>query len=202
VPWVESVTPIVQLTLVTFGRWQEILAEPEPADSIPFLQGMTWYARGVANAALGDGAAAGRDLRRLRQIAAAFPTNDNGTALKIAVHALQGEIALRGKRAQEAVGHFREAARLEDGLTYTEPPTWYYPIRHSLGLALLAANQGKEAERVYREDLERFPRNGWSLLGLAQALERQGNSTEALRVRTEFEAAWKKADVKLTGSRM
>lgn len=202
VPWVESVTPIVQLTLVTFGRWGEILAEPEPSDSIPFLQGMTWYARGVAHAALGDGAAAARALQRVREVAVSYPTNDNGTALKIAVHALQGEIALRGKRAEEAVGHFREAARLEDGLTYNEPPTWYYPMRHSLGLALLAANQSKEAERVYREDLERFPRNGWSLYGLAQALERQGNATEARRVRAEFEAVWKQADVKLTGSRM
>lgn len=202
VPWVESVTPIVQVTLVTFGRWEEILAEPEPTDSIAFLKGMTWYARGVAHAALGDAVAATRALQRLRDVATSYPATDNGTALKIAVHALQGEIALRGKRPQDAVGHFRDAVRLEDGLTYNEPPTWYYPMRHSLGMALLAANQAKEAERVYREDLERFPRNGWSLFGLAQALERQGNANEARHVRAEFESVWKEADVRLTGSRM
>ena len=202
VPWVESVTPIVQVTLVTFGRWEEILAEPEPTDSIAFLKGMTWYARGVAHAALGDAVAAARALQRLRDVAASYPATDNGTALNIAVHALQGEIALRGKRPQDAVAHFRDAVRLEDGLTYNEPPTWYYPIRHSLGVALLAANQAKEAERVYREDLERFPRNGWSLFGLAQALERQGNASDARRVRAEFESVWQEADVRLTGSRM
>ena len=202
VPWIESVTPIEQLTLVTFGRWKEILAQPEPGDSLPFLTAMTWYARGVAHAALGDEPAALRDLERLRAVAATYPTNDNGTALSIADHALQGEIALRGKRAGEAVTHFRAAAQLEDGLTYNEPPTWYYPMRQSLGLALLAAGQPTEAEVVYSQDLERFPRNGWSLYGLVQSLEQQGRTEDARRVRAEFEAVWRTADVKITGSRL
>jgi Flp pilus assembly protein TadD len=74
-------------------------------------------------------------------------------------------------------------------------------MRQSLGMALLADRQFAEAERVYREDLERFPRNGWSLFGLAESLERQGRSAEARRVRAIFDAAWKDADVKLNGSR-
>jgi tetratricopeptide (TPR) repeat protein len=201
VPWVEPVTPIVQVTLVTFGRWKEILAEPEPGDSLPFLTGMTWYARGVAHAATGDARAAARDLERLRSTVASLPAGGIGPVLEIAVNALQGEIALRGGRAREAVTHFTAAARLEDGLTYNEPPTWYYPIRHSLGQALIAANQPKEAERVYREDLARFPRNGWSLFGLAESLERQGRAAEAQRFRAAFAVAWKDADIKLTSSR-
>jgi tetratricopeptide (TPR) repeat protein len=201
VPWVESVTPIVQVTLVTFGKWNEILAEREPGDSIPFLAAMTWYARGVAHAATGDARSARNDLTRLLAIASAYPRNGNGTALQIAVRALQGEIALRSGSAAEAVGHFSEAAMLEDQLSYNEPPTWYYPIRQSLGAALLAANDAKGAERAYREDLARFPKNGWSLFGLAQALERQGKTVEAKRVRAAFASAWQHADVKLTSSR-
>jgi tetratricopeptide (TPR) repeat protein len=201
VPWIESVTPIVMTTLVTFGRWNEILAEPLPGDSLPYLAAMTWYARGVAHAAFGDEKAAVGDLERLRKLAAAYPATDNGTALQIAVRALEGEIALRGKRPKDAVLHFEEAAMLEGKLTYNEPPTWYYPIRQSLGMAFLAARQPAAAERVYREDLERFPRNGWSLFGLATSLERQGKTAEARRVRAMFDAAWKNADVKLIGSR-
>jgi tetratricopeptide (TPR) repeat protein len=201
VPWVESVTPIVPVTLVTFGRWQQILDAGEPGDSLPFLAAMTWYARGVAHAALGDEKAAWRDHERLRGVAASYTAGDLATALQIAMLALDGEIALRGKRPQEAIERFSEAARLEDGLTYNEPPTWYYPIRHSLGLALLAAGKPREAERVYREDLERFPRNGWSLFGLAQSLDRQGKADEARRVRAEFAEAWRGADVQLTASR-
>ena len=201
VPWMESVTPILQTTLVTFGRWKEILAQPLPGDSLPFLAGMSWYARGAAHAALGDEAAAVGDLERVRAVAATYPANDYGTALRIAVKALEGEIALRGNRPTDAIRHFSAAVKLEDGLAYMEPPTWYYPIRQSLGMALLADRRPAEAERVYREDLERFPRNGWSLFGLVKSLARQGKTAEARRARAEFEAAWKYADVKLTGSR-
>jgi tetratricopeptide (TPR) repeat protein len=201
-PWIESVTPIVQLTLVTFGRWQEILAEREPGDSIPLLAAMTWYARGVAHAALGDRTESLRDLRRLSEITAKHPAGDNAIALRIAVLALQGEIALRNGRPADAVSRFRDAVRMEDALAYNEPPTWYYPIRHSLGMALLAANRPAEAERVYRDDLARFPRNGWSLFGLAQSLERQGKVLDARRVRAEFDTVWSQADVKLTASRI
>ncbi|HEU5185238.1 MAG TPA: hypothetical protein VFU01_11755 [Gemmatimonadaceae bacterium] len=202
VPWIESVTPIVPTTMVTFGRWKEILAEPLPGDSIPFLSALTWYARGVAHAALGDEVAALRDLERVRALSSAYPSGDYATALKIAEKALEGEIALRGNRPNEAVERFRAAVWLEDGLMYNEPPTWYYPIRHSLGMALLAAGKASEAERVYREDLERFPRNGWSLYGLARSLERQQRKVEADRAWAQFRAAWKDADVKLTGSRL
>jgi tetratricopeptide (TPR) repeat protein len=201
VPWIESVTPIVPVTLVTFGRWKQILSLPHPGDSIPFLAGMTWYARGVAHAALGDPAAAKRELEKLRAVARAYPKNDNGTALHIAELALQGEIALRGNRPRDAVAQFMDAARLEGSLTYNEPPTWYYPIRHSLGAAQLAVGDAIGAEVTYRKDLERFPANGWSLFGLAQALERQGKSDEARQVRAQFIAAWSHADVQLTSSR-
>ncbi|MBC7896301.1 MAG: hypothetical protein H7066_12875 [Cytophagaceae bacterium] len=200
-PWVESVTPILPVTLVTFGKWREILAAPAPSTESTFQVGMTWYARGVAHAALGEEAAARRDLARVREAAAAYTAGDNGTALRIAVQALEGEIALRCGEAEAAIPHFREAARLEDGLTYNEPPTWYYPIRHSLGVALLAAKRPVEAERIYREDLKRFPGNGWSLLGLTQSLERQGREAEARKVRAEFKRAWKDADVILPASR-
>jgi tetratricopeptide (TPR) repeat protein len=203
VPWVESVTPILPVTLVTFGKWKEILAAPEPAaDAMPFQAAMTWYARGVAHAATASAPEARRALEQVRRIAAKYPKNDNGTALQIAIHALQGEIALRCGTAADAVRHFREAAKLEDALTYNEPPTWYYPIRHSLGAALLATGEAVEAERVYREDLKRFPDNGWSLFGLAQSLERQGRTREAAQARRAFDKAWKKADIKLTSSRL
>jgi tetratricopeptide (TPR) repeat protein len=202
VPWVESVTPIVQTTLVTFGRWREILDEPEPSSGLTFQDAMTWYARGVAHAATGNAKAARRDLDRLVQRASAYAKNDNGTALQIAVRALEGEIALRAGRAAEALSPFREAVRLEDALTYNEPPTWYYPMRHSLGAALLATGRAREAEQVYREDLRRFPANGWSLFGLAQSLERQGRRGEAAAVKAEFTHAWKDADTKLAASRL
>ena len=94
-----------------------------------------------------------------------------------------------------------EAAKIEDAGLYFEPPKWYYPIRHSLGAALLKAGQHAEAEKVYREDLRRFPENGWSLFGLAQALRAQNKNTEAASAEERFHRAWPNTDVTLTASR-
>jgi predicted Zn-dependent protease len=98
------------------------------------------------------------------------------------------------------VKRLRAASALEDELTYMEPPDWWIPVRHSLGAVLLDAGRAHEAEAVYREDLRRFPENGWSLLGLAIALEKQGKSAAAAEVRARFDRAWSRADVALARS--
>ena len=81
-----------------------------------------------------------------------------------------------------------------------EPPAWFYPVRHNLGAALLAAGRAAEAEAVYREDLRQYPQNGWSLFGLAQSLQAQGRRTEAADVQRRFGEAWRHADVTITSS--
>jgi hypothetical protein len=90
---------------------------------------------------------------------------------------------------------------LEDGMIYIEPPDWYYPIRHSLGVVLLRQNKPAAAEQLYREDLKRFPENGWSLFGLAQSLRAQRKNAEAAQVEARFKRSWASADLKLTASR-
>jgi TolA-binding protein len=200
-PWLEAVTPVVYQTLVNFGKWDAVLAEPLPAPEERYATGFAYYARGVAFAAKQRYAEARAALDSVTAIQARLPEGDNQTALAIAEFALAGEIALRQGRASEAVRQFRAATALEDGLFYAEPPTWYYPMRHSLGKALLAANRPQEAEKVYRRDLARFPNNGWSLFGLSESLRRQGKVTEARKIRKMYEESWSGADVKLIASR-
>ena len=132
---------------------------------------------------------------------AATATGDDKVVFDIAMHALMGEIAARNGRVEEGIAHFQAAKGIEDGILYFEPPTWYYPIRHSLGAALLKAGRAADAEVVYREDLKRFPENGWSLFGLAQALHAQNKHAEAAQVDARFRKAWEGADVTLTASR-
>jgi hypothetical protein len=93
-----------------------------------------------------------------------------------------------------------EAVRAEDATAYDEPADWPLPVRPLLGRALLESGQAAAAEAVYREDLRRRPRNGWSLLGLAQALAAEGRGTAAAAARTDFERAWASADVVIAGS--
>jgi tetratricopeptide (TPR) repeat protein len=129
------------------------------------------------------------------------PDNEHKVPISIAVHALMGEIAMRSGKPEAAIPHFQEALNIEDKGLYFEPPKWYYPVRQSLGEALLKVGRNAEAEQVYREDLKRFPENGWSLYGLAAALRAQGKNAEAAAVERRFAKAWSDADVRLTASR-
>ena len=196
------------LTLVTFGRWDELLAMPLPPVDLAYSRGMAQYARGVALAATGRFAEAQAALDTLTRIAgsgtrgyASIGWTTPRTNLRIATRALGGEIAARRGALDEGIARFREAMKIEDDQLYTEPPDWYYPIRHSLAAVLLRAGRAVEAEQLYREDLKRFPENGWSLFGLAQALRAQGKSVEAADVDARFARAWAGADVTLTASR-
>jgi len=198
----QEMVPYYVLTLTTFGRWDDVLAEPLPPSDIRMPLALAYYARGVAYAAKGQFAEAGMALDTVKAINTATPADaPTKTAVSIAVHALMGEIAARSGKLDEGIAHFREALAIEDAGIYFEPPKWYYPIRQSLGAALLKAGRSAEAEAVYREDLKRFPENGWSLFGLAAALKAQGKTAEAAAVDKRFAEAWSAADIKLTASR-
>ncbi|MDX1577134.1 MAG: tetratricopeptide repeat protein [Gemmatimonadota bacterium] len=189
---------------VRFGLWDEILDHPAPAEDLPHARAMWRYARGRAFVARGELDVAGEELARLRE-AAEGPELDglrlefNGAqhVLSIAAHVLAGRQAeARGDR-DAAVAELREAARLEDELLYGEPPEWTVPVRQELGEVLLAAGQPAEAETAFRNVLERFPANGWSLKGLALALRALGRSGEAGSVEDRFAEAWRHADVEI-----
>ena len=209
-PPLEALLTYAPLTLVTFGKWDDVLATPLPPSDLRLSTGLAYYARGVAHAAKGQWPEAQAALDTVRTITAGTAAHDqialtagsgeNKTIMEIATHALLGEIADRRGQA-DAEGHFREAVRLQDTFNYIEPPQWYYPVRHSLGSVLLRHGKAAEAERVYREDLKKFPENGWALFGLAKALETQGKSAEAKAVEARFRKAWAGSDITLTASR-
>ena len=122
--------------------------------------------------------------------------------MDIASELLLGEIQFAVKNYAAAAQHYEEAVNLQDTLPYTEPPFWYYPTRQSLGHALLMDGKSQAAEAVYRQDLKDYPRNGWSMFGLVQALEAQQKTDEAAQVRGQFEEVWQMSDITLSASRI
>jgi tetratricopeptide (TPR) repeat protein len=201
VPEVEALLPYLHLTLVTFGRWDEVLSTPAPPRELRFATGLVEYARGVAHAARGNQAEARAALDTVRAIARGDHGEMGVAVLEIAWHSLAGEIEARAGRLPAAAGHFRAAVEIEDELLYFEPPPWYYPVRHSLAAVELRAGNAAAAERLYREDLRRFPENGWSLFGLAESLRAQGRRLDAEEAEERFARTWAGADVELTASR-
>jgi len=208
-PTIEFFKTIPLLALTQFGRWDEVLNEPRPPEQLDYSTAIWHYARGVALVNQGDigGAMAEREALVPLRDAATVTFLDNADypasmLLEIADELLMGEIAMAAGQLDAAIGNFSEAVEIQDQLPYTEPPFWYYPTRQSLGMAFLRAGAYTRAEAVYRRDLADYPLNGWSLFGLIQSLEAQGETDEAETLRAEFEQIWARADVALEGSRI
>jgi len=192
--------------LMRFGRWEEILAFPEPIEVFPVTRTLRHYARGVAYTAEGDLAKARSEqeafLAAKKKVSkdAKFGNNAALDLVAIAENVLAGEIAAREGRMDAAIASLREAVKREDALLYDEPPDWIQPVRHALGATLVRAGKAVEAEAVYREDLKRNSENGWSLFGLERALRMQKKNDEAKEAADRFAKSWASADVKLSSS--
>ena len=203
IPPLEYYTPTVFFTLARFSRWDESLAEPAPPADLRYSTGIWYYMRGLAFAAKNqlDSARVARDS--VAAIGAAIPPeqtanlNSSKALLHVAERSLSAELASREGRLDEAVTMFRQGIEAEDNLIYDEPTAWAIPLRQQLGAVLLAAKRTKEAEQAFRQDLVRFPNNGWSLHGLADALRAQGRTREAEAAAAKFRRVWAKADVTL-----
>ena len=194
-----------------FGKWDEILKAPAPLAENPFAN-LSWrYARGMALAAKGDLAGAENELALLEAAqgpvaaaAAGIPLPGMGDGIIQAGRAarahLAGKIAAGRGDAAAAERRYRDGVKAEDAIPYTEPPPWRHPLRESLGALQLTQGRAAEAEATFREELKLRPRSGRALFGLHQALEKQGKTAEAARVKAEFQQAWERADVKLTVS--
>jgi tetratricopeptide (TPR) repeat protein len=207
-PDMETAASAPLFALARFGRWEEILLQPAPPAEFPYVTAAWRYARGLAFAATGRRSEAEAELAGIRQIAAGVPADrtlafffKTKAILDLAANVLAGEIATRAGQTDVAVQHLLAAVAEQDGHWFTEPPPWYFPVRQSLGAALLAGGRPVEAEAVYREDLKRNPGNGWSLYGLAGSLRAQGKAADAAAVEAQFRQAWARADVTLSSSR-
>jgi tetratricopeptide (TPR) repeat protein len=187
---------------VRFHKWNEILKAPQPDESMATATVFWHFARGVALAATGkvDEAEAEHkiitDVEEKTSPDAIFQmpiNNKTKDILKIAEYVLGARIAQAKKENDDAISQLREAVAVQDTLKYDEPQDWFYPVRESLGAALLMSGDQAGAEQVFRDDLERNPRNPRSLFGLEQALKAQGRAYDATFVRKQFDASWKGA---------
>jgi tetratricopeptide (TPR) repeat protein len=192
--------------LKRFGEWQAVLDSKPVVEGLPVSTAHRHMVRAVALSALGRVREAEKEAAALRTAVAAISkdaawgSNTAAGAMAVGLPYVEGEIAYHKGNKTAAIAKLREAVALEDALKYDEPPAWTVPTRHSLGAVLIAARRYADAEAVYRDDLRRYPENGWSLRGLAQALEAQGKGEEAAEVKARLAKAWARADVVVDSS--
>jgi tetratricopeptide (TPR) repeat protein len=201
-PVAEVYVPTPIFVLVRFHRWDEVVRLPPPNPKLAMTVAFWHFARGSAFAAKGQIAKAEAERRILETARKETPadlefssySNKANAFLVLAANILDARIATAQADPARAIQYWEKAVEIEDKLNYGEPPEWFYPVRESLGSALLLNGHAGRAEAVFRADLEQYPRNPRSLFGLLRALEAQQKNADVEEVRREFEAAWKNAD--------
>ncbi len=196
--------------LVHLGKWDDILAMKYPGEQLKYPAAIWHYARGMAYAAKGNLEKAGNELWAVEQIAAdeslqkllIWESNSASQLVTIAKQVLKGEIEATKGNYDDAFTAFKKAIEIEDALNYTEPPDWFFSVRHSLGHWLNVAGEYAQAESIYLKDLENFPSNGWALAGLYNSLKGQGKNLQAKETKKRFEKAWANSDISISSSRI
>ena len=195
---------------VTFGKWDEILNYEKPKIDRPYIVAIWHYARSMAYIAknnLTDAEVEIVNLESFRENETIdslliWGFNSAGILVDISCEVARGELGAKKKNYSAAIAHLEKAVEFEYSLTYDEPPTWFYPCRQNLGAILIEAGKYEEAEKIYRENLNEIPDNGWGLFGLHLSLLKQGKTKEAAETKERFEKAWEYADIELTSSRV
>ncbi|MGH8243475.1 MAG: tetratricopeptide repeat protein [Steroidobacteraceae bacterium] len=193
---------------VRFGRWEEVVKAPKPADDLPYMQAIWHYAQGMA--AVRQGRI--EDAKRHHEALVPASTNPEIERLlqfgrysliggvRIAERFVAAELARAAKDYDAAIAALNAAVTIEDTLPYDEPPAWHWPSRQALGAVFLEARKPAEAEKAYRDELQRNPENGWSLYGLSQALKAQKKNAESKEAADRYAKAWANADFDLAKS--
>jgi tetratricopeptide (TPR) repeat protein len=199
-PPLEGFMTIPMAVNLRFHRWDDILAMKQPDPDMKTATGFWHFGHGMALAGKGRVEEAEAEYKIVSDAEAATPPdavfampiyNKTKDILKIAESVLGAKIALVRKDNMQAISLLTAAVAIQDTLKYGEPPDWFFPVRESLGAVLLMNGDATAAEKVFRADLDRNPRNPRSLFGLQQALKAQDRNYDAGFVEAQFKASWK-----------
>jgi tetratricopeptide (TPR) repeat protein len=197
VAWIQPVKAAPFFAHAQFSAPETVLALEAPPAEFPYVTAMWHYARGTAFAAMGDLDAAraeadaiaeiGRTADFTSLVAGGVPAGD---VVEIARNVVLARVAQADGDLQTAIATFEAAAAIQKTLPYFEPPFWYYPVRQSLGAALLLAGDTERAEEVFRASLDAAPNNGWACFGLVEVYRRRGEASEAAALKERLDRSW------------
>jgi len=199
-PPLEGFMTIPMAVDLRFHKWDSILAMQQPAPEMRITTVFWHFARGMALAGKGKTSEAEAEYKIVadaeqatpEDVVFAMPVNNKAKdIMKIAEKVLGAKIATAKTDPDGTIAMLKDAVAIQDTLKYGEPPDWFFPVRESLGAALLMKGDDAGAEQVFRDDLDRNPRNPRSLYGLEQTLKKQGRDYDAGFVEKQFNASWK-----------
>jgi tetratricopeptide (TPR) repeat protein len=198
VAWIQVVDAAPFMAVAQFGNPALILGMAEPDARLPYPRAIRHYARALARAQQRDSKGFEAEIAAMNafkshegiaaMVAQGVPAPD---LVQLAEHVARGRLHYARGEFAAAVEQYRKAAAIEATVPYTEPNYWYYPVRQSLGAALLAAGQAEAASEAFRGALLQAPKNAWALYGLSQSEAKLGHGAEAAAARRAYREAWR-----------
>lgn len=196
-PIMQPVKAAPYTTHAQFSAPDTILALSAPPANLALVATMYHYARAVAYAQKNDAASAQAEIDALARLERDtdykpfiewnIPARE---IIQTARHVATGRLADARGNLDAAARAYEEAVFVEDTLSYTEPPYWYYPVRQSLAAVRLRQGKLDEAEQAFRESLARVRSNGWALAGLAETYRRKHDAAGEKAARQAYAKAW------------
>lgn len=197
VAWIQVIDAAPFMAAAQFGDPRLVLGMTEPDARLPYARAIRHYARALARAQQRNTRAFETEIAAMTalkddagiaaMVAQGVPAPD---LLQLAEHVARGRLHYARRDFTGAIEQYRKAVAIEATVPYTEPSYWYFPVRQSLGAALLSAGRAEEASEAFRGALLQAPRNAWVLYGLAQSEARLGHGAEAAAARRALKGAW------------
>lgn len=196
-------TPV--LNQIRFGKWDEILKEPQPDKAHVYSYVLYHFARSIAYSRKNDRGEASKELDAMREFMKdsslsipMSPFSAPSVGASVAEQLLLGIIHEDKKLYDGAIRHYKIADSIEANMVYNEPRDWLLSPKHYLGNAYLLKTDGVNAEKVFKKDLLNNNENGWALYGLYRSYVLQKKTTEASKTMARYKTAFAKAGIKIT----
>jgi len=166
------------------GDWKAAAKLTPNVTPFPHTEAMTWFARGLGSARLGQAKLAyssAESLKEIRQRLAASDENYWALQVEIEEHEVRAWAMMAEGKKQEALREMESAAELEDGTEKSAvTPGPLAPARELLGELLLANHQPASALDQFETTLKKEPGRFRSLYGAGHAAQ-LANRPEASR---------------------
>jgi tetratricopeptide (TPR) repeat protein len=159
--------------------WQQAARLQPHVTPFPYTEAMTWFARGLGAARLGQAPTAHESVAALTQIRERLSqAGENYWARQVEIqqHAVEAWAALAEGKKEEALRQMKTAAEQEDGTEKSAiTPGPLAPARELLGEMLLEMKEPAKALDQFEQTLKKEPRRFRSLYGAAHAAQLSNN---------------------------
>lgn len=167
------------------GDWKQAGQLTPRETPFPHTEAMTWFARGLGSARLGQPKPAYEAVKALKKIREQLATvGENYWALQVEIQ--EREVAAWARMAEgekeDALRQIESAAKLEDGTEKSAvTPGPLAPARELYGEMLLVANRPAAALEQFEATLKKEPGRFRTIYGAARAAQLAGNEEASRR---------------------